>query len=46
MSKLLERLLIWVADVLDRNLVTVPDVDEVEAPTQVRRPTNPLTERA
>jgi arsenical pump membrane protein len=29
MTRVLERLLLWVADALDRNLVTVPDVDEL-----------------
>jgi hypothetical protein len=28
MSRALERLLLWVADLLDRSLLTVPDVDE------------------
>ena len=28
MSRLLDRLLTWIADVLDRNLLTVPDLDE------------------
>jgi hypothetical protein len=28
MSRLLERLLMWVADILDRSLLTVPDLDD------------------
>jgi hypothetical protein len=32
MSRVLERLLLWVADALDRNLVTVPDVDVADHP--------------
>jgi hypothetical protein len=28
MSRLLERLLIWFADLLDRSLVTMPEVDD------------------
>jgi hypothetical protein len=28
MSWLLDRLLMWIADALDRNLVTVPDLDD------------------
>jgi hypothetical protein len=39
MSRVLERLLLWVADVLDRSLVTVPDVDELDASTQHGHPT-------
>jgi hypothetical protein len=37
MSKLLERLLMWIADALDRSLLTVPEVDD-EWPTPVGRP--------
>jgi hypothetical protein len=43
MSRLLERLLLWVADVLDRNLVTVPDVDELEASRRTEIPNNSST---
>lgn len=32
MSRLLERLLMWVADTLDRSLLTVPDFDD-ESPS-------------
>ncbi len=32
MSRLLERLLMWVADILDRSLLTVPDLDD-ESPS-------------
>jgi hypothetical protein len=28
MSTLLDRLVIWIAEFLDRNLLTVPDLDE------------------
>jgi hypothetical protein len=28
MSRLLDRLVIWIAEILDRNLVTVPDLDD------------------
>jgi hypothetical protein len=28
MSKLLERLLMWVADILDRSILTVPEIDD------------------
>jgi hypothetical protein len=28
MNRLLDRLLMWIAGVLDRNLVTVPDLDD------------------
>jgi hypothetical protein len=28
MSTLLDRLVIWIAEVLDRNLLTVPDLDD------------------
>jgi hypothetical protein len=37
MSRLLERLLIWIADAVDRSLITVPEVDD-EWPTSVGRP--------
>jgi hypothetical protein len=33
MRNLLWRLLIWVAEILDRNLLTVPDVDENYPPS-------------
>jgi hypothetical protein len=36
-SRLLERLLIWIADAVDRSLLTVPEVDD-EWPTPVGRP--------
>jgi hypothetical protein len=36
MSRLLERLLIWIADMLDRSLLTVPEVDD-EWPPPVGR---------
>jgi hypothetical protein len=42
MTRVLERLMIWVADALDRSLLTVPDLDELEAPTQVRLQTIPV----
>lgn len=39
MRNVLGRLLILVAETLDRNLLTVPDIDEYEAPvTGLRRP--------
>ena len=28
MSMLLDRLVMWIAEILDRNLLTVPDLDE------------------
>jgi hypothetical protein len=28
MSRLLDRLVVWIAEILDRNLLTVPDLDE------------------
>ena len=28
MSMLLDRLVVWIAEILDRNLLTVPDLDE------------------
>jgi hypothetical protein len=28
MSKLLDRLVIWMAEILDRSLLTVPDLDD------------------
>jgi hypothetical protein len=28
MSRLLDRLLTWIADVVDRNLLTVPELDD------------------
>ena len=28
MSMLLDRLVIWIAEILDRNLLTVPDLDD------------------
>jgi hypothetical protein len=37
MSKLLERLLNWIADVLDRSLIAVPELDD-EWPTPFGRP--------
>jgi len=37
MSRLLERLLMWIADAFDRSLVTVPEVDD-EWPTPVGGP--------
>jgi hypothetical protein len=37
MSKLLERLLTWIADAVDRSLLPVPEVDD-EWPTPVGRP--------
>jgi hypothetical protein len=37
MSRLLERLLMWVADTLDRSLLTVPEIDD-ERPTPACRP--------
>jgi hypothetical protein len=33
MSRILERLLLWVADVLDRNLITVPEIDDEWPPS-------------
>jgi hypothetical protein len=36
-SRLLERLLIWIADAVDRSLLPVPEVDD-EWPTPVGRP--------
>jgi hypothetical protein len=33
MARVLELLLLWVADALDRSLLTVPDVDELDAST-------------
>jgi hypothetical protein len=36
-SRLLERLLIWIADAVDRSLLMVPEVDD-EWPTPVGRP--------
>jgi hypothetical protein len=36
MSRLLERLLTWIADAIDRSLLTVPEVDD-EWPTPVGR---------
>jgi hypothetical protein len=37
MSRLLERLLTWIADAVDRSLLPVPEVDD-EWPTPVGRP--------
>ena len=37
MSRILERLLMWVADVLDRSILAVPEIDD-EKPTPVGRP--------
>jgi hypothetical protein len=37
MSRLLGRLLMWIADAVDRSLLTVPEVDD-EWPTPVGRP--------
>jgi|EndMetStandDraft_2_1072991.scaffolds.fasta_scaffold6658835_1 hypothetical protein len=31
MSRMLGRLLMWVADALDRSLIMVPDLDETDA---------------
>ncbi|MDT5117512.1 MAG: hypothetical protein QOE30_3251 [Mycobacterium sp.] len=28
MSRLLDRLVIWIAEIIDRNLVTVPELDD------------------
>ena len=28
MSRLLDRLMIWIAEIVDRNLLTVPDLDD------------------
>jgi hypothetical protein len=28
MSMLLDRLVVWIAEIIDRNLLTVPDLDE------------------
>lgn len=28
MSRLLDRLVIWIAEIVDRNLLTVPDLDD------------------
>jgi hypothetical protein len=28
MNMLLDRLVVWIAEILDRNLLTVPDLDE------------------
>jgi hypothetical protein len=33
MRNVLGRLLVWVAEVLDHNLLTVPEVDEYDAPS-------------
>jgi hypothetical protein len=33
MRSILGRLVIWVAEILDRNLLTVPEVDEYYPPT-------------
>jgi hypothetical protein len=33
MSRLLDRLLMWIADVVDRNLLTMPELDD-EWPAQ------------
>jgi hypothetical protein len=32
MRNILSRLLIWVAEILDRNLITVPDIDDSYLP--------------
>jgi hypothetical protein len=41
MGRVLERLLLWVADVLDRNLLTVPDLDHEWPPSTHRPATQP-----
>jgi hypothetical protein len=35
MRNVLERLLVWAAEILDRNLLMVPEIDEYDSPSGV-----------
>lgn len=36
MSMLLDRLVIWIAEILDRNLMVVPDIDDDRPRSEVK----------
>jgi hypothetical protein len=37
MSRLLDRLVVWIAEFLDRNLLTVPDLDDDRPRSETRQ---------
>jgi hypothetical protein len=42
MRSVLGRLIIWIAEILDRSLLTVPDIDEHRAPVTFAGASAPL----